>query len=59
MDFWPMRWNWIRCASPVLAFIQERLLWRQPLLLAKNGAHLVTLFALSNLWMARRALLAG
>lgn len=27
--------------------------------LAKNGAHLVTLFALSNLWMARRALLAG
>ena len=27
--------------------------------LAKNGSHLVTLFALSNLWMARRTLLAG
>ena len=27
--------------------------------LAKNAAHLVTLFALSNVWMARRALLAG
>ena len=27
--------------------------------LAKNTAQLVTLFALSNLWMARRALLAG
>lgn len=27
--------------------------------LAKNAAHLVTLFALSNLWMARRSLLQG
>ena len=27
--------------------------------LAKNGSQLVTLFALSNLWMARRTLLAG
>jgi len=27
--------------------------------LAKNGSHLVKLFALSNLWMARRTLLAG
>ena len=27
--------------------------------MAKNGAQLVTLFALSNLWMARRTLLAG
>jgi len=27
--------------------------------LAKNGSHLVTLFALSNLWMARGTLLAG
>lgn len=27
--------------------------------LANNESHLVTLFALSNLWMARRALLAG
>ena len=27
--------------------------------LAKNAAHLVTLFARSNVWMARRALLAG
>ena len=27
--------------------------------LAKNGSHLVTLFAFSNLWMARRTLLAG
>jgi transposase, IS5 family len=26
--------------------------------LAKNTAHLLTLFALSNLWMARRRLLA-
>jgi len=26
--------------------------------LAKNTAHIVTLFALSNLWMARRKLLA-
>ena len=26
--------------------------------LAKNTAHVVTLFALSNLWMARRRLLA-
>ena len=27
--------------------------------LAKNGSRLVTQFALSNLWMARRTLLAG
>jgi len=27
--------------------------------LAKNAAQMVTLFALSNLWMARRHLLAG
>ena len=27
--------------------------------LAKNTAHLVTLFTLSNLWMARRSLLQG
>ncbi len=26
--------------------------------LAKNTAHVITLFALSNLWMARRRLLA-
>jgi transposase, IS5 family len=26
--------------------------------LAKDTAHVVTLFALSNLWMARRALMA-
>jgi IS5 family transposase len=26
--------------------------------LAKNTAHVITLFALSNLWMARRKLLA-
>jgi IS5 family transposase len=26
--------------------------------LAKNNAHVVTLFALSNLWMARRQLMA-
>ncbi|MEO8748311.1 MAG: IS5/IS1182 family transposase, partial [Rhodanobacter sp.] len=27
--------------------------------LAKNGAQVMTLFALANLWMARKPLLAG
>ena len=37
-------------------FGQVKARYRGP---AKNGSQLVTLFALSNLWMARRTLLAG